>query len=373
MSILDLVDRLLKCRPMVFYGPADSYLLMDGKTQGTGGFEQVGHSSESSKLSFLQLMTYDEMKLSALISVSSQSVFINSGSRHNRGIPQSSGNFSSDGVIIGQIGARFEKPGLMEWQDCMITRDQNTSENGYGDLDFKDLSKKSLIKFWGCLWSEGPFPTFSEAKKTPEDFNSVSPDLLFNKKIYKARIRMVADILLAEAISRAKKHEKVAYIHVVGLGLGVWKITSLQTEVYVTAFGEALQNCKETEYISDINFSWISAKECCGTKSGEEFPNTKVKIHFSKRDLHDKVPEGCLLVCNFAWDSNSLPGNEFWLNMLSASGDPAAACSSSIAELHNHAINPLITSSNLHVATVDKGVMHISQYAKFKLAELNKN
>ena len=39
------------------------------------------------------------------------------------------------------------------------------------------------------------------------------------------------------------------------------------------------------------------------------------------------------MVAQYAWDGNAFPGNEYWLGMLTASGDPAAACCSNVPEL----------------------------------------
>lgn len=98
-------------------------------------------------------------------------------------------------------------------------------------------------------------------------------------------------------------------------------------------------------------------------KDGGEIKSAKgavTKVYFSKRDPADPLPDEhkgtyCrapqlsipdkLLVAQYAWDGNAWPGNEFWWpgrSQWDASGDPAAACCSTIGELQNAYINPVL-------------------------------
>ncbi len=70
---------------------------------------------------------------------------------------------------------------------------------------------------------------------------------------------------------------------------------------------------------------------------------TVIDLRFSRRNPAEKLrgaDENQLLVLSYAWDGNAFPGNEYWVGSLTATGDPAAACMSTISELHNPMVNP---------------------------------
>ena len=57
--------------------------------------------------------------------MSSPVVPINSGAKDNIGRIGHGGTHVKEAVYIGAVGARFEKPGFMDWQEIVIGSDQN--------------------------------------------------------------------------------------------------------------------------------------------------------------------------------------------------------------------------------------------------------
>jgi len=339
MDVSAFFDRLLIKRPLMFMTENDTYMLRDGK-QGCGGFEAIGTQSEHAPLLLREYLSYDEMQIAALIGVAVPTYFINNGNRFNRGITSKEGTYQKEGVYTGLVGARFEKPGLMEWQHMIVTPEQNRAENGYGaDADPANIKTK-LLALWQKFYGER-FATYDQVvNDTTGRFYPVNGETYLDSAVYKKRMKMVIEPFLCDANERGKLAGKKVYCHAVGLGLGVWQITSEQARLMLEVYQEILSQ-RNFAHIADIDFSWFppeyadNAKQLC-------VGNNDIALHYSKRNpadilQHDDAEK--LLVAMYAWDSNAYPGNEYWAGYLNASGDPAAASCSTIVELQNPLIN----------------------------------
>lgn len=235
-SVKDLIDRLLKKRAVTFMEPSDTHLLLDG-TRGLNNWSTIGKVCEKPPLIFEKYLSYDEIKLSALLSVSSYSYFINDGNRFNKGeVVGDRSNIARDGVIIGLIGTRLEKEDVMEYQEMVISRKQNIAENGYGNSD-----KPSLHKVFADFYEDESFVYGDKNLSTDGRFVRLEDGLYFDNVAYAKRLALSFDTLLLEANFRAKEKNTSAYIHVVGIGLGVWKISSHQTKVFLETFMQRLR------------------------------------------------------------------------------------------------------------------------------------
>eukprot|EP00906_Rhabdomonas_costata_P023186 RCo033379 len=294
------------------------------------------------------------MAVSALFGVSVPTFFINSGGRYNSGQAAKEGDHELRGVYVGLVGARFEReqPPLMEHLHMVVSR-YCTAQRGYGEAGAREHPDPQL-QMWANFYGLPYFPSFDEVHDKPglsSDFLKTRPDIYLNVKVYKQRLRMSIEPFLYDAHMRAAHAKKKAYCHVVGLGLGVWMLTEQQGTLMVEVYHEVLQSRDLTE-ISDIDFSFFPS-DCVrlgGKANGEvlEVNGNKVRVHFSRRDPAERLNDSSkLLVAMYAWDSNAFPGNEYWIGHLDGSGDPAAACCSTIAELQNPMINPNIHAGNV--------------------------
>ena len=99
----------------------------------------------------------------------------------------------------------------------------------------------------------------------------------FHRHAYERRVRILAETLLAEANHRAAAEKKKAYVHVVGLGLGVWRLLSAQDKWFVDVFGAVLAHVSYPS-VSDVDFSWIAVPDVAGVKNGEKFPGTDITV-----------------------------------------------------------------------------------------------
>jgi hypothetical protein len=315
------------------------------------------------------------MQISALIGVSSPTFFINNGSRDNQGLLSKENNYEKEGIYIGLVGTRFEHLDQMESQHVLIFKKANVPDKGYGiKADPGDPMTKKL-EIWAKLYNQQQnsryyFLSWAEAEdeyNRTQDTNhhrveryktQDGEQLYFNIEIFKRRLEITVELFLFEANDRAKKASKQAYVHAVGLGMGAWQVTNDQEDWFLEVFAEAIQS-NPLDFIDDINFSWWRNTTCGGKASGDCLKTStghKIKVIFSKRDPAEKLigPDANkLLVCSYAWDSNSFPGNEYWCGLLNASGDPAAACCSTIPEVQNAYINPALCVYNTYLAYPD--------------------
>lgn len=241
MNLKDFIDRLLKKRAVMFMGRFDSYLLIDGK-KGSKNWENIGTDKEAGPLKLENCISYDEIKLSVFLSVSSYTYFVNIGDRKNMAKADTTrSEIQDEGIIAGMIGARFRKTNFMEYQDIVFSSDQNTKANGYGK-SISDSIHKLFFNFYEeeCLDFEECNELRNSLPSGDMRFKALG-DKIFDNYIYHKRLAITFDTLLLEANARAKAKDTTAYIHVVGLGLGVWKISPHQEKVYMDSFAQRIR------------------------------------------------------------------------------------------------------------------------------------
>ena len=339
MKPLEFVDRLLTQRPLAFVGPTDFALLRENKTASNeyDNFMYIGTDQEKAPLVLKNYLSYDEMEISALLGVSVPTFFINTGDRYNNGIKGKEGTYENEGIYCGLVGARFERPACMESKYMLITQEQNTLKNGYGIG--KKNSLTTQLHIFEKLYNQ-QLPTYEQAEQdTSKKYIRCTyqdKPAFFNAPVFKERMRLVLEPFFLHADEHARLANKKAYVVMVGLGLGVWAVLAKEQGILFREVCKEILETQSLPHIADINFSYFS--------NDGSFPQTikNIKIHWTQNNPAQRLEgenSGKLLVAMYAWDSNAYPGNEYWYSNLAGSGDPAAACCSTIAELQNPEIN----------------------------------
>ncbi|KAF2133093.1 hypothetical protein P153DRAFT_282095 [Dothidotthia symphoricarpi CBS 119687] len=306
------VSRLVEKRPLTFMNGNDFTVLRNGVmiTDGTDEWDRNGTAVQDKNeyLTLEEYLSYDEIMLSSLIGVSGYSYLINDGNRYNKAVPGRPGTFEERAVIVGLVGPRFERPNRMD--SIFILPCESKGQDPQLSTLFRS--------FFGVVRNEVT---------------------TFDKEMYMARVRITVEIFLLEANDRAKNAHRKAYGYVVGLGLGVWQHHNDQPTMYIDTFTSVLDSLHLTN-ISTLEFSWIEVPPTCAKNLADSAQRQGIRAIFSKRNPAEKLDTDELLTLSYAWDGNAFPGNEYWCGYLAMSGDPAAACMSTIPELHNALVNP---------------------------------
>ena len=237
-----------------------------------------------------------KLQIGALLGVSSPTFFINSGARHNQGKLEKPGTFEAEGIIVGLVGARFEKRDKMESQHIVVCEDLSRPEFGYGaEGAGRNPAAAAKLQLFATLYSQPSpsvprsyFPSYAEAKAdTSGNFHRLPNGSFFNIAAYKARIRISIECLLVDANARAHEAGTKAYVFLVGLGLGVWRECNEQPRWLVDTVAHVLQSIA-LPHVADIDFSWFpkDVNTCAGVRSGETITGAggnQTAVHFTTR------------------------------------------------------------------------------------------
>merc|ERR1711879_431246 len=105
--------------------------------------------------------------------------------------------------------------------------------------------------------------TYDEATHNKTRFHKLKKpkDAYFDTAVYKGRVEIIAEMFLAEANDRAIAAQSKAFVHLSGLGLGVWKKSSKQTQIQARAYVSVARHMN-LSHIGVMHFSFLRKETC---------------------------------------------------------------------------------------------------------------
>ncbi|PPJ55061.1 hypothetical protein CBER1_01543 [Cercospora berteroae] len=325
MNAHDLAARLIKKRALHFPNASDFTVLRDKRVipNAHQDWLRVGKDEEG-VIHLKDYLSYDEMMLSSLIGSSGPTFFINTGARNNAATIDESMPHQKRGIVVGLVGTRFHATGQIDHPICGLGHNKKSA----------DAQDPRLTKI---------FRDFFDPDSTSEGvkvYDAGCFQQTIDKSVYKGRIRISMETALLEADRRAAAEGGKAHLFLAGLGLGVWRELPQQLPWYFEEVAACLERW-DLKHVNVLELGWDHCRSAVKDKLVATGAEHGIQVMVSsKRDACAELSSNDLLVTVWAWDSNSLPGNEWWSGCLTSSDDPAAACCSTIAELHNPYGNP---------------------------------
>ncbi|CRK95984.1 CLUMA_CG009425, isoform A [Clunio marinus] len=372
MKAPDLVKRLLFKRPIVFFMKDDRTVMRSTpfKLETVANmWKFVAATLEDKGDNFPYLreyLSYDEILLSSLISMSTPTYFVSDGSL---GKPfQTSDDFISQGILCGLVGARLEKENFMEHR-FLFPRDSNNLKFDSG-VHQADLFW--ILNVYPEAFPEGKIPALSDVYKKQNIYDGIYVKGI-NVKYLKKRLSFSVIPLIEEGVARGIEYKSKVVVSVPPIGAGVWKGTVPEATIcnlIVTAVLDYLDSTfdpKKLEYLCAIYLPVVDMKiySCYSNKnqiSSIEVNRKDSSIQINFKGIADKqltifnqfryvaqlLPEefkSCLIVAAYAWDGNSYPGNEYWIDYLT-SFDPQAILCSNLGQFQNPEVNTKLADAH---------------------------
>lgn len=205
----------------------------------------------------------------------------------------------------------------MEYEDIIISKEQNVSEKGYGHHElsnkpskfssimqlifpyYNKTEKLKKLQDYRCLWNkfyEEHDHLYRKVARDDKRFGETfAREAVFDNMVMKKRFSLPIDMLLLEANERAAKAGKLAYIHVVGIGMGVWLAAPQQERIFMECLEQRLKYLlQQLNNVGVIHLSWFKLNEWNELKNEaifemETHPNKGIKILISKRNPNEKL------------------------------------------------------------------------------------